>query len=314
MKSAYFYALEVKEKGNDTLQPLSLFKTIVEGIVKSQNTQGGYCTVDISSPDDNMKTVIDIFDYKDEYLFCRLSKQRPTNTVVGRDYDTLKTEPVMGNFPDNVKGIENYSFAYINYQTLIAEVVTSQYSPSETAIENFIKKNSNYYVESKAIPNRVGIDCIFQHRKPTISSFTVDIPTPDSAILESFGFSDTDITNLFGNDIRAKITIAPLQGTILASNDAAQALVGKIRQFASATNVILKARSESVKTREYNLYDETFKYDISIPTSHTVKGNVISYSEAKLIEIARNRLIENYNEKYDIIVPLANRSNRGQSE
>lgn len=311
MKSAYFYALEIKEKGNDTLQPLSLFKTIVESIVRCRNMQNGYYTIDISSPDDNMKTVIDIFDYKDEYLFCRLSKQRPTNTVVGRNYNTLKTEPVMGNFPDNIKGIENYSFAYINYETLIAEVVTSQYSPSETAIENFIKKNSNYYVESKAIPNRVGIDCIFQHRNPTISSFTVDIPTPDPALLESFGFSDTDIINLLNGDIRAKITIAPLHGTTLSSDDAVPALVGKVRQFTSVANAIFKARSESTKTREYNLYDETFKYDINIPTSHTTNGHVISYSEADLIKIARNKLIENYIDKYDIIVPLANRSDRG---
>lgn len=311
MKTAYFYALEIREKGNDILQPLSLFKNIIENIIQSQNSQNEYCTIDISSPDDGMKTVIDIFDYKDEHLFCRLSKQRPTNTVVGRNYDTLKTEPVMGNYPDNKKGIENYSFAYINYQTLIAEIVTSQYSPTETAIENFIKMNSNYYVESRAIPNRVGIDSIFRHRKPVISSFTVDIPTPSPALLESFGFNDAEITNTIGNNIRAKITIAPLHGRTLVANDDAHTLVQKVRDSALITEAIFKAKSESIKAREYNLYDESFKYDINIPTSHTVNGNVISYNESNLIEMARNKLIENYYEKYDIIVSLANRSNEG---
>ena len=36
---------------------------------------------------------------------------------------------------------------------------------------DLIKKCSEYYVEFKAIPNKVGIDYIFHHRNPVISSF-----------------------------------------------------------------------------------------------------------------------------------------------
>lgn len=309
MKSAYFYALDIIEKGTDILQPITSFKNIIQKIIEPIKEENNYYSIDISSPDDSMKTFVDIFDYKGDYFFARLSKQRPTNSVVGRNYETLKPEPVMGNYPDNIKGIENYSFAYINYETLIAEIATSQYSPNETTLENFIKKNSNYYLKSKAIPNRLGIDYIFQHRKPVISSFTVDIPTPDPALLESFGLNDDEITNLIGNDIRAKITVSPLHGTTLTSNDAVPALVQRIRQAASVTDAIFRARSESVKTREYNLYDESFKYDISIPTSHTVNGKVIFYSHDALVEIAKKELIANYDAKCGIIVPLAGINN-----
>ena len=312
MKSSYFFAIVIREKGTDIEQPLSSFKSIIDGIINEhQNTEEQdkekYCTVDISSLEDTMNTIVDIFENTDNYLFARFSKQRPTGSVVGRNYKTLKTEPIMGNFPDNIKGIESYSFVYINYQTLIAEISTSQYSPDETAIGNFIKKCSNYYVEFKSIPNRVGIDCIFQHRNPVISSFTVDIPVPTSALLEEFGLDDDDINELFGNNVSAKITIAPFYGKTLVSNENVPTLVDKIRNSAAVTEAIFKARSATVKSREYNLYNETFKYDIDIPTSHIVNGKTISYSEKELISIAREKLIENYNNNHDIIVPLANR-------
>ena len=310
MKSAYFYSIIIKEKDSEAVQPITLFKNIIENIIQPNNNQNDpreYYTVDITQPEDTKKTIVDIFDNNDTHFFARLSKQKPSNSVVGRNYNTLKTEPVMGNFPDNVKGIESYCFVYINYQTLIAEIVTSQYSPDQAAVGNLIKMNSNYYLEFYAIPNRTGIDCIFQHRKPVISSFTVDIPTPTPALLEEFGFTDEDITELFENNIRAKITLAPAHGTTLASNEDVPKVVDKIKQSAAVTGAILKARSASVKSKEYNLYNETFKYDITIETSHVENGHSISYSEVELINIAKNKLIENYNSNYDIIVPLANR-------
>lgn len=307
MKSSYFFAIVIKDKETETIQPLSTFKNVIDNICNELGDQGQYHTVDISLPDDTMKTIVDIFDNTDQRLFARFSKQRPNSSIVGRNYHTLKTEPVMGAFPDNEKGIENYSFVYVNYQTLIAEIAPSQYSPEESALANLINKCSEYFIEFLPIPNRIGIDRIFTHRKPVISSFTVDIPTPTPALLEEFGFNGDDINELFGNNIRAKIMIAPIHGTTLASNEGVPSVVEKIRQSASVTNAIFKARSATDKTREYNLYDETFKYDIDIPTVHIEKGKSISYSEQELINSAREKLIANYNINHDIIVPLANR-------
>lgn len=291
MKSSYFFALVIKDQGTEVEQPLSLFKSIIDRIVdEHQNLEEQdkekCCTINISSTEDTMNTIVDIFENTDNHLFARFSKQRPTGSIVGRNYETLKTEPVLGNFPDNVKGIESYSFVYINYQTLIAEIATSQYSPDETAIGIFLKKCSNYYVEFKAIPNQVGIDYIFRHKKPVISSFTVDIPVPTSALLEEFGFDGDDINELFGNDICAKITIAPTHGTTLVSNEDVPTLVNKIRQSAAVAEAIFKARSATARSRKYNLYNETFKYDIDIPTSHILNGKSISYSEKELKSIA----------------------------
>lgn len=310
MKSVYFYALDIKEKGTDVLQPITSFKNIIEKIIEPIKEENNYYSIDISSPDDSMKTFVDIFDYKEDYFFARLSKQRPTNSVVGRNYETLKTEPVMGNYPDNIKGIEKYSFAYINYKTLIVGIATSQYSPAETAIANLIKQKSNFYVEAKAIANRNGIDSIFQHQKPVISSFTLDIPNPDPALLESFGFTDNEIHDIFANNIQAKISISPAHGKILTSDNNVPTLVDKIRnlkQKAALSGATIKARSATTNAREYNLYDEIFKYDINIPTSHIKDGHSISLSEAELLATARIKLIEAYNANYDIIVQIANR-------
>ena len=308
MKTAYFFSLTIKNKNTEQVQDISMFPQLIDRIIEHSSAPGDYRTIDITPDDDTLRTIVDIIEHTDEHLFARFSKQRLTNSVVGRNYRTMQTEPVLGKYKEYEKGIENYSFVYINYSTLIAEIAMSQYSPNETSISNLIKMYTDYYVEIKSLANRNGIEQIFKHVKPTISSISVDIPTPDPVILKHLGLSDNEIQNLFGNDLVAKITFSPTYGRTIVSGDDVETVVAAVKQNKpNLIGAVIRARSHSGKSRDYNLYEDSFKYDINIPSSHTENGKTISYTEEELITSAKEKLISNYNVNRDIIIPLANR-------
>ncbi len=308
MRTSYFFTLTIKNKQTEQELDISLFPQIIDEIIEKHSVYSDYYTIDITSEDDTLHTVVDIIDHTKEYLFARFSKQRLTNSVVGRNYSTMKTEPVLGKYKEDKKGIENYSFVYINYSTLIAEIAISQYSPNESAIANLIKKYSDYYLEIKAIANRRGIEQIFGHTKPVISSISVDVPTPDPVILKHLGLTDNQIQNMIGNNLVAKITVSPAHGTTIVSGDDVEPIVTSVKNNKpNLIAAVIRARSHSEKSRDYNLYEDSFKYNIDIPTSYIENGKSISFTEKELIAKAKEKLVSNYNKNRDIIIPLSNR-------
>lgn len=308
MKTSYFFSLTIRNKQTEQIQDISLFPKLIDAIIEKHSTHADYHTVDITSDNDTLHTVVDIIEHTGEHLFARFSKQRLTNSVVGRNYSTMQTEPVLGRYKEDKKGIENYSFVYINYSTLIAEIAMSQYSPNESSISNLIKKYSDYYLEIKSIPNRNGIEQIYGHAKPVISSISIDVPTPDPVILKHLGVSDTKIQDMLGNNLMAKITFVPMQGTTIVTGDDVETIATAVKNNKpNLLGAVIRARSHSEKSRDYNLYEDSFKYAIDIPTSYIEGGKSISYTEKELITKAKEKLIGNYNTNHDIIVPLANR-------
>ena len=65
--------------------------SILKNIIDNEAvTQKRFKSIDLSFKDDQMHIMMDVYEYERTHLFARLSKQRPSNTLIERDYNTLK--------------------------------------------------------------------------------------------------------------------------------------------------------------------------------------------------------------------------------
>lgn len=131
IRNVYFYRVNLLKNGQEILidskdHRLATLRNAIIDIVeghkdgspnsKRQNLKNNIFVNSIDlSDEDNLHMVGDVFEYKDKYLFMRISKQKITGSLIEREYKNLKTEALLADKNENEEGIEAYTYLKLDY-------------------------------------------------------------------------------------------------------------------------------------------------------------------------------------------------------
>lgn len=314
-KNAYFFKLNLIDKNNH-LKDYHLLKEEVIGIInKNSIEQNGYKSLDVTENDGDLHNIIDIFEYNNTRLFCRLSKQKPGNSFIGRDYSSYQKNDLVDSNDYEKKGIEQYTFAIINYSIGVLCIVSSQGAPNEKTFEKMFDKYSNESrVEIISIPNEFGVENIYNGTDPEIINLDIEVPLPDGAVLEGvFGWNPNDvIESIDRRNLKVSVRLRSnfRRGTVTNSSEEVRNIINKIREkceFPFYKKAKMKAKTKSKKAREYSFFEENFSYPIDIPIYHIEDYKKVYYSVDELVEIYKNNIIMAFNESRGIVSAIIKR-------
>lgn len=311
-KKVYFYKAiltDIYGKEVATNKYRQIFADIIEENAVNNKT---YRSLDLTCDDDPMHIIWDIFDYKNTRLFGRLSKQKPSSSMIQRDYHTYAKSDILPVGDQQNRGIEQYTFGSFDYQTGIFSIISSKGAPSEKAICNiFLLYNLDYIMELLPIPNAKGIETIYLGDDAEITRLEVELPLPNAAVLANlFGWDEDEIVEAVANrQLTAGVVLKSLsRQSITVDSEESKRIIDKIRgRLHSYQKAKMKAKTKDVKLRDYNFYEENFSYPVDIQVYHVENYERIYYTVDELVSIYRQHIVQAFQENRDVLVEIANR-------
>lgn len=312
-KKVYFYQMSLYGVTDKMEVDYTKIKDIFISIIdKNALKHKKYMSLDVTLDEDPLHTVIDIFDYKNSRLFCRLSKQKPSSSVIQREYTTYEKEDVLPDDDEQERGIEQYTYGFLDYNKAIFSIVSSLGAPNEKCICNaFLKYAHGYYLELVPIPNEKGIDAIYTGEKSEITRVEIEVPCPSAEVLEGiFEWKEKDIINTIAErHLSTAIVLKPLhKQSITMDENETKGLIDCIKEKLPVyTKAKIRAKAKNVRLRDYNLYDENFSYPIDISVYHMGNYERIYYTVDELVEIYKQNLVFSYQQNLKILSTITGR-------
>lgn len=313
-KNAYFFTVKLSEVRTGEEVNYQLLQGVMQEIIENYGIeQQNYITLNLTLDDDPMHIIFDVFDYKNTRLFGRLSKQRPSNTMIQRDYRTYQKQDVLPDVSLDERGIEVYTYAYLDYETGILNIVYAKGAPDERVLKNlFLKYNTDYQIEIEAIPNARGIEQIYQGINSEIIRVEIEAGLPDAATLEHvFGWNNRELLDVINQRnliVDFVLKPQPRRGITYDTEETIN-LIDCIKQaLPRYKKAKVKAKARNVKARDYNLFEDYFSYPIEIPTYRTENYQRIQYSVDELVTIYKNNLIMAFNENRTLLLIATGRT------
>lgn len=314
-KKVYFYAVHLYN-GDNEKKYSSIKDILVEIIDQYSKDKSGYKTLDITPFDQVMHSVFDIFEYENNHMFGRLSKQHPSNSYLSRDYTTYDGNEI---FPanENNSGIENYTFAYMDYSIGVLGIVSAMGAPGEKAfVELFEKYSKQYSIKLVSIPNENAIREIYDGQRPDIAKLEIEVPLPSAEVLRNiFGWRENEVIDSFEKDSLVASVIVKSErrgGKIVRGSKSTRTLMDAVNSIRDkCRKAKMKAESESVKMQEFNLFDNKFSYPIDIVNYHILDGERVYYSINEMVEHYKQNLSQSFNANFRMLTRITNRERIG---
>lgn len=310
-KKVYFFRVTITDlKGNNI--SVDKYKELFEEIIDNHSVNNTtYKSLDLSFENDPMHTVWDIFNYKNDCLFGRLSRQRPSSSVIQRDYQTFQKSDVLPVGDQQNKGIEQYTFGSLDYDTGIFSIVSSKGSPNEKVLRNtFVKYNRNFILDLIPIPNPHGIENIYLGEGAEITRLEVEVPLPSAAVLSNLFEWDADevVDAMTNRNLTAEVVLKPLRRhSITVDSDETKNLIDKIKnKLDFYKKAKMKAKTKKLKLRDYNFYDENFSYPIDVPLYYMQNYERIYYSVDEMVEIYKQNIVSAFRINKTILIEIVN--------
>lgn len=315
VKKVYFFKIDVFDANEKEIDYHIIKNEIIKIVDEESYSQNNYKSLDITINPNDLHSVIDVFEYQNSRLYCRLSKQKPGNSFIGRNYQNYKKRDIVDSNDHENNGIEQYTFAMINYQTGVACVASSKGAPNEKAIEQMFDKYSDEYkIQLIPIPNEYGIDRIYGSENSDILNLEIDVPLPNGEALEDlFGWNLTDIINTVGErHLKASICLKSnmIRGSITRSDIEVKKIIDEVKEKCNKRKYMkakMRAKTKTVKARDYNFFDENFSYPIDINIYHIKDYKKVYYTVDELVEIFKQNMIMAYKESIEMISMTINR-------
>lgn len=310
-KKVNFFTVDLYESVNSTRRDYKEIKDLLVDIIdENASKHNNFWVLDLTR-DNELHYVADIFSYKDNSLFMRVSSQKPSGGYLRRDYTTNVPAGVLEGTSEDKEGIEVYTYALLDYETGIFSIVNQQSAPSHRIINYFFTKyNVNYFMDFKAIPNPDGISRIYEAVEPRISQVEIEVPVPSAEVLEQmFGWDAKDIMDIQGNGLKATMKLSSVDRKVITDTDGeTKGLIDCIKSRITDYNKAkVRAKASGVKTRDYSFFDENFSYPIEIPSYTIVSGQRYYYSADDLISIYRDNLQVAYNDNKGLLRAISDR-------
>lgn len=309
IKNVYLYKVIIIETSSGKEVDVSRFKVEFQKIFdKNIRNRALKLTKDASEP-----VVLDVIENTDKYLFARLSKKRPNNSMQKRDYTTYETTDVLDPSEADNSGVEWFTYCILGYSHGILSVVNSKGAPGgNTLARIFSLYNASLSLEIERIPNKNLINELLDGGSPEINKIEVGIAQPSSQIMQDvFGFSEQKILQeMHLNTSSIIFEIKPVHsGYLLDNSNNIKKIIRKLmknRKNYSSVKVSGKAETGE-RQKEYDLYEEYFKYSISINEYYQEDGRKVEVKKNIIEEDYKTKIMGVYNEFKKMILAVSNR-------
>ena len=310
-KRVYYYTTELVEAANDSGCGYSIIKDkIVEIINTRAISMEGFKVLDLSKGDE-LHYMADIFEYEGPRLFMRMSSQKPSGSYIYRDYKTSIPNNVLEGNNEDKEGIEIYTYALLDYATGILCIVNQKSAPNYKLINNiFSLYDQRYLLEFLPIPNKNGIDKIYNSRSPQITAIEVEVPIPDANMLERlFNWGSDDILDIQSGRLKATMRLSGIDRQIITDGEIeTKTLIDRIKQrLGGYQKALIRGRAEGIKTQDFNFYSEYFSYPVEIRTYSIENGKKHYFTADQLITEYKDNLIMAFNENVGLLKRITNR-------
>lgn len=310
-KRVHYYTTELIEVSSDNKCGYSMIKDrLVEIINEKSVSMENFKILDLSNGDE-LHYMADIFEYEGSHLFMRMSSQKPSGSYISRNYKTRIPSNVLEGISEDKEGIEIYTYALLDYSTGILCIVNQKSAPNYKLINNFFSLyNQRYLLDFLPIPNKNGIDKIYNSRSPHISSIEVEVPVPSADVLERlFNWNAEDIIDIQDGRLKATMRLSGIdRQTITDGEIETRNLIDRIKErLGGYRKALVRARADGIKTQDFNFYNEYFSYPVEIRTYSIENGRKHYYTADQLITEYKDNLIMAFNENEIILKGIANR-------
>lgn len=307
LKKSYFYKVVLTDD-TKTKKPVTEIKRIFKEVIATKATNDHLVLVERNI--DNAQVVMDILINNDQYLYCRLGKEKEINSFLERDKISLDASDL--SIGAN-KIIEMYTHVYLNYTTGILVIVKNNSAPQIKTLNNIVPMyNINLKTEFVPIPNDQSINSLYKPNS-AISAVTFDVPVPTADYLEGVlkfnrglirSFRNTEVRNMritLFNEPRKRLTseienIKEIVSNLIQSKDDNTIIAGKV-----------KGNPGQSLSQEYDLFSELFSYNINVNTYRVENHERVYNTVDELNDIIKNELIASYNHNISHLEQLADR-------
>lgn len=315
-KKIFFFKVRLFTKDGVNEVDYTLLPSAINKILDDQHKTkivGKVKVLDITDKTDELHTTLDVYRYQYDHLFLRAARQKPNFSTIMREYQTGVFSPILPGVNEAEKGIENYTYIYVDYTYGILSVVKALGAPDENSIITaFEKYCENYNISLEPIPNPEGIKRIYNKKNTCINNINVCIPRADPVILENIlGVKGKRLLEEVSKDnINLSINIRSntKRGKITNNSEDSETLVDcildNLSHFVQAS---INAKYDGEKSKTYNLYDEIFYFPFSIKTTHKINGQNIYYTTEEMVSIFHEELKIAFNQSREFIIQIANR-------
>lgn len=309
-KMVYFYKVELHDTTNNTELQINQLKQLLKNVFDS-NMQNN--AIFLTRRDDTEPMVLDILEDTDEYLFARLNRKRLNNSLQIRQYSDLSTNDVLP--PDEIddKGVELFTYCIYGYKHGILSVAKSNGAPDGKALTRIFQLYDNrYYLDLINVPNQDLIERLINGNSPEINRISIDVPTPDAQILESiFKWNDHEIIDTIRrNTFSLVFDVKPQShGALNQDPNLIQRMIEAFRTNRQQyKKVVLSGKPDSAtRQMNYDLFEEYFKYQISVPEFHQEDGRKVENDKEVVKAKYRLEMMNVYNEYKISILAVCNR-------
>lgn len=308
-KNTYLFKVVIKDTQTGREIPPNEFKGLFEDIFNANlHNNALKLTADNIEP-----MMLDIIEDTQEYLFARLSRKRPNNSMQKRNYTTYEISDVLEPWEQNKNGVEWFTYCILGYKHGILSIVKSKGAPSESALAQiFYRYNNRYFLETEAIPNQDLIEELLDGNDPEINRVEVEIAQPSAQMLEeAFGFNEREVIESVRRQTSSiTFDIKPnFRSSLLDRPDLIRFLVNALRRNHNRYNsvVISGKRDAKEKQRKYDLYEEYFKYPITVNEYQQEHGEKIERDREIILREYRAAMMNVYNGYRDVILAITNR-------
>lgn len=311
-KKVNFYTvdLHLSINVNEKCSYTDIKKFIIEIINEKAIEQERFWVLDLSD-ENQLHQLVDIFAYDKDYLFMRVSNQKPSGAYLQRNYKTKVPGAVLEGINESEEGIEQYTYLYFNYITGILAIVNQQGAPNYRVLNQMLNKyKSDYYLTFIPIPNPEGIQRIYEAKNSKISQIEIEVPVPNAEALEKmFGWNAKDILTVQNGCIKATMKISGVNRQLITNDeDETKGIIDCIKdKITTYKKARIRAKANGVKTQDYSFFNENFTYPVEISTYKIISGKKRYYSASELIEIYQDNLIMAYNENIATLKIITNR-------
>lgn len=316
-KKGYFSKIELYTSGNQKIEYQNL-KELYDDILKCHSKQHKNCRTLCLNPkaeDGTPKLMMDIINFKQGYLFGRLSKQKENNALLKRDYETDEAEDVFTPFEAKKRGIEIFTYFLLDYSKGILSIVSAQGAPKAAVLNNIlIEYNNSYYTKIVDIPNGEGIEVLYNAHNPELTAVELEVPNPEARYLEEvLGIKEPVMFDMLNEGTqKVYVMIKPYTRQSLERDEKKVKRIIEIfkenrNRYAKA---VITGKGSGLKNQKFDLHAKYFSYPITINKFHVEAGKRIEYSLDELTSQFSYGLYNAYQSNYDLIIALADREER----
>ncbi len=308
-KNVYMYKVLISSTKNGKELPIQNCKRMFMDIFGKHSKNGALdLTLHEYEP-----VVMDIIENTEEYLFAKLSRKRPNNSIQKRDYKTLKTTEVLA--PDEIanSGIEVFTYCMFGYSHGILSIINAKGAPhTEAFSQMFAMYNPEYTLDAQGIPNSDIVRELLVGRAPEINKIHIDIAQPHPQILEELlGLNDQELCDEVGRKTSSLvIDVKPSFGGKLVDDPGLiTRLINTLQKNrARFNNIKLVGKKDGTGAqKEYDLYEEYFKYQISVKEIKRENGHQVEVNKETLRQEYRLKMMNVYDANKKTLLVLANR-------